>query len=94
MRCANTEPTSVAVVPLPAGQPPAEHSDARELADAARQDGVREQPDRERGEDEREPRVRRRDRLLDRRVPGERAREHREQVEPDRRGDPLPSGRR
>ena len=54
MRCANTEPTSVAVVPLRARQTPAQHGDARELADPAGQHGVREQPDRERREDERE----------------------------------------
>ena len=45
MRCANTEPISVAVVPLPAAAAAAQHGDARELADAAGQHGVREQAD-------------------------------------------------
>ena len=52
IRCANTEPISVAVVPLRVPrQPPPQHGDPRQLADAARQHGVREQADRERRED-------------------------------------------
>ena len=75
----------------PARQPPAQHRDPRELPDPARQHGVREQADRERGEDERETRAGRVDRLLDRRVPRESPRQHREQVEPDRRDHPAPA---
>ena len=60
MRCAKTEPTSVAVVPFRPGRRRAEHRDTRELADPAGQHRVREEPDRERREDEREARVRRR----------------------------------
>ncbi len=76
-----------------AWEPPPQDGDSGELADAARQDRVREQPDGEGGEDEREARVRRLDRLLDGRVPRERAREDGEKVEADRRGDPFPGHR-
>ena len=68
----------------------AKHCDARDLSDAARQHRVPEQADRERREHEREPWMWRGDGLLDRRVPSERAREHREQVQADGRCDPFP----
>ena len=70
MRCAKTEPTSVAVVPLPPRDAPPR---ARRRAPARRRGpgstAFAKRPTRERREDEREARVRRRDRLLDRRVP-------------------------
>ena len=75
----------------PPRQLPRQHRHARQLADPAGQYSVREQPDRERGEDEREPRPRRRHRLPDHGLPRERADEHGEQVEPDRASDPLPA---
>jgi hypothetical protein len=71
-------------------QLPRQHRHTRELADPSRQHRVREQAHRERREDELEARMRRRDRLLDHRVPGERAYEDGEQVEPDRNHDPVP----
>ena len=57
-RCAKTVPSSVAVAPFLARHPPREHRDAGELAEPARQDGVREQPDAEGGERPVERRVR------------------------------------
>ena len=79
-------PESLAAVVRPPGQ----DGDARELADAARQHRVREQPDRERREDEPEAGVRRRHRRVDHRVPRGRPRDDREEIEPDRGRDPLP----
>ena len=70
--------------------PPAQNRDPRELADAAGQNGVREQADPERGKDERGTAACGRDRLLDHLVPGGRPRDHREEVERDRGDDPLP----
>ena len=67
-----------------------QNRDSRELADAAGQNGVREQADAERGEDGAERRLRRRQRLLDHLVPGARPRDHRQEVERDRGDDPLP----
>ena len=94
MRCAKTDPISVAVVPLRPRQcagAARRRARARRRAPAARRSrtGRRENAEKT----SREARVRRRDRLLDRRVPRERAREHREQVEPDRGRDPLPRDR-
>jgi hypothetical protein len=65
--------------------------DARELADPAREHGVREEPDRERREDEQETGHRRGEGLADHRPPRERAREHGYEVEADRDQHPLPA---
>ena len=67
-----------------------EHRDPRELPDAARQDGVREQADAECGEDRAEARPRRRHRLLDHPVPRARPREDGQEVEQDRHDHPIP----
>ena len=53
IRCAKTDPISVAVAPLPPWHAPAQHGGPSDLADAPRQDGIREQADAERREDER-----------------------------------------
>jgi hypothetical protein len=74
-------------------QLPREDGDSRELADPSREHRVREQPHRERRENCRVARVRRWDRLLDDRVPRERANEHRDEVERDRDDDPFPFDR-
>ena len=89
-RCANTVPTSAAHAPLRSGIFARQHGDPRQLADPARQQGVREQADGEGREDERHARVRWLHRGADDRVPGERARDHREEVQRDRDDDPLP----
>ena len=67
---------------LAPGHLPRENGDPRELADAPRQHGVREQADRERREDERYAGARRLHRRVDHRRPGERARDDREEVQP------------
>ena len=68
----------------------AQHGDARELPDPPGKHGVCEQPDRERGEDTVEARLRRGERLVDRQPPGERAREHGHEVQSEREHDPRP----
>jgi hypothetical protein len=69
--------------------PPGEDGNPRELADPPRERGVPEQADRVRREDapDRWPRN---ERLIDDRAPAQRARDDREKVEAERRGDPLP----
>jgi hypothetical protein len=66
-------------------------SAAHELADPAGQDGVREETDRERREDEWEARMRIVDRLRDHDRPRDRTDSHRDEVEADRDDDPLPA---
>ena len=94
-RWAKTVPTSV-------GQRPRLRPSSRRLRTATRASSptrpgttdVREQPDAEGREHEPEARERRRHRRADHGVPGEGARDDREQVEADRDGDPVPLDRR
>jgi hypothetical protein len=72
------------------GQAAAQHRDARELADAAGERGVTQQPDREGGEDTVVRRIGRIERLHDRQLPRQRAREHGDEVEAEREHDPRP----
>ncbi|MCZ7588860.1 MAG: hypothetical protein M5U27_08435 [Gaiella sp.] len=76
--------------PLPVRDVPAEDGDTRELAGTRRQHGVSEQADAERGEHLPEGRPRRRHRMVDRHVPGECAREDRQQVEDHGDDHPTP----
>ena len=75
---------------LAVGEVPAEDCDARELAGPGGKHGVTEEADPERREDMAEPRMRWRQRLVDREPPGERAGENREQVEEDADDHPAP----
>jgi hypothetical protein len=69
---------------------PREDRDARELANPPRQNCVREEAHAKGREDQAEGRPRRRHRLLDDAVPRGGARDDRQQIERDRRHDPLP----
>src|SRR4051794_25187220 len=75
---------------LAVGHAPGEHRDAGDLSDTPGDDDVPEQADAEGGEDENEAGARLWQRLLDRRVPARRTRDHRQEVEADRCDDPLP----
>ena len=74
-RCANTVPTSVADVPLPVRETPAQDGDARDLPCTRRNDRVREQADTERREHDPVAGVRLGQGLVDDEVPCDRARE-------------------
>jgi hypothetical protein len=74
----------------PVRQAAPEDRDSGELADPARQHRVCEEADREGREDAVEPWPRRVERLVDRVAPSERAREHGDEIEPEREGDPGP----
>src|SRR5690348_15138092 len=69
---------------------PRQHGDPRQLADPAGQQRVCEQADREGRKHEREARLRWLHRRVDHDRPGERAGDHRQEVEEDRHDDPLP----
>ena len=79
--------------PLPPGQPPAEHRDARQLADAPGSTAFANRPTENAEKTSGKCGCGRSIDCLIARVPREGACEHREQVEPDRRGDPLPRHR-
>ena len=92
-RCANTVPTSVAHAPLRPGifrVRTATRANSPTLPGSKR---VREQADGERREDERHAWARRVHRRMDHRRPGDRASDHREEVQQDRNDDPLPFAR-
>ena len=76
--------------PAPAGDMPPQHRHARELPDPSRENGVREQPDRECREDLVEAGQRRLERLVDRQLPGERTQKHGDEVQPESERDPGP----
>ena len=75
------------------GHAPGENAHARELTDASGQRRICEQADAEGGEHRARRRVRRRQRLVDDDLPGDRADDDRDEVDRDRDGDPAPLDR-
>ena len=89
-RCATTEPTSVPQA-SPRGCETRRVSTPTRASSPTRPGSrVREEPDREGGEDRAEARVRRRHRVVDDRSPSERADDDRDEVERDRSDHPFP----